>query len=210
MKVLKKLILLSFLSVVISGNSGAYADVLVDWTINNAHFVDGATLTGTFTIDATTNTLVSFNITAGATPAGYLGFIFPQETYVSGSSTGLYDLLLFPRLELTDPLSINNRNLFLSFPGLLPATGGTVAIMDSPPGSHFDGNSFEFENPAVVSLCSISNCTRSIDVTSFSPTVTGVVEGAGPGPTPVPEPTTSSLLGIGILGVAAWRWIKHK
>ena len=109
----------------------AYAD-LFTWQLQNVSFVDGGQVTGWFSVDTSTHTFLSWNISV----QGGNTSIFPAATYDAYTSTltsNTYTLPLLAEFYLNfmminvDPTYGRDRQLRLAF-GDLPDAGGTVSI----------------------------------------------------------------------------------
>src|SRR5262252_1119650 len=120
----------------------ASADSLVTWTLNNFTFDDGATATGTFVYDATTNTFSSINIVTAT------GLLLSGATYNAvdpGFGPFSFDVAFVTNPSLanytgTDAIELNFSPLSLT------DAGGAVPT---------DINEF---------ICSNSNCSSATDI----------------------------------------------
>jgi hypothetical protein len=155
----------------------ASADTLVTWTLNNFTFSDGATASGSFVYDATTNTFSSINIVTSsgttlsgaayhAVDPGFGPFSF-DVAFVTTSGLGNY--------VGTDALELNFSPLSLT-------DGGGIVPTDI--------NEF---------VCSNANCSTADDIRGSldGGRVIGVVN--------TPEPAVLSLLAIGSLSLFTFR-----
>lgn len=162
--------------------AGAAHAVPVTWTLQNVSFVDGATASGSFTYDASTQTYTAWNITTTATvnPAA-IGFTsLPGATYATNgytnASTSYYlNASSFGVRNLPGP-GILQFGLVFASP--LTNAGGTVALKAS--GGGFESTASGFASRPVVS-------------------------GTGSVVSAVPEPASAALMLAGVMGLAAWR-----
>jgi hypothetical protein len=156
------------------------ANTVVQFTLDGVTFQDNATLTGTFTVDETANTITLWNIVY---TGGTLGVA--STTFVNGGTqTAVYVPNLPPdfppKLEFQNVAS--GEGLRLLIPTLLANTVEQILV-----GSQRTGTS-------VV--------TAQIVTTHLSDRITGGTLDPVPsrqGPTPVPEPPAGLILG-GALG----------
>ena len=155
----------------------------VTWTLHDMTFSDGATASGTFVYDASTNTVSSVNITTTS------GSVFGGASYtaVDPSFTPLpFDIgvvvMLMPDFTGSSALELEffTSNTFAT-PENLTNAGGTVFTALN-----------EF-------ACLNSACTSVNDLrgTIGDGTITGTVS--------TPEPSTLFLLGLGLLALSAAR-----
>ena len=104
----------------------AASAVSLVWTLQNAQFTDGGTLTGQFAFDADTLTFGDF---AFATTGG--AAVFPDFAYTptnTAATAGSADQLRFESDTIFNGNPFQSRELRLSFVGPLTGSGGTVAL----------------------------------------------------------------------------------
>jgi len=155
----------------------------VTWTLENLTLSDGATATGSFVYDASTNTFSSIDIVTSA------GALFGGGTYTAvdpGFGPFPFDVAFVPSASLSD--LTNTPVLELEF---FTSTDESAFRSLTNAGSTLITVTNELN-------CANSNCS----------TVTGEIRGPSPdAPTglvvgvPVPEPSTLLLLGSALLGL---------
>ncbi len=101
----------------------AYA-ASITWTVNNANFQNGGTLTGTFDFDADTQSVGNFNLVTTVPinnqPSGF--------TYTNPDTVLIFNTTSF---EILTPNATNTGALLLSFASALTDAGGDVALSGS-------------------------------------------------------------------------------
>ena len=109
----------------------------IKWTVNNASFQNGGTLTGSFNFDADSSTVGSFNFVTTAPltsqPSGFT-YANPDTALVISNS----------QLEFLTPNATNQGNLFLVFATPLTDSGGTIQLNlgSSDEGSTFGSSGY--------------------------------------------------------------------
>lgn len=150
----------------------ASADTYVTWTLDNSLFDDGATASGSFVYDATTNTFSSIDI------ATSLGTSFTGAAYNSvdpGFGPFAFDVAFVTSPSLSS--YIGTPALELNFASNLTDAGGIVST---------DINEF---------ICSDANCSTATDIR-------GTVEGGFvSGVVNTPEPSSVALLLVGLVAL---------
>ena len=134
MKHLKSLCFIFFLSF----SSQSFSDVMLDYTVSNAVFNDGGTLSGTFVFDQTYDYISSYSLatTAGTELQGNYGYYtFNPKTIEQAGNTNNLNLFnkdlygnstFFSALELAFTSSLANG-------GTIAITGGEAAYPQSNP-----------------------------------------------------------------------------
>lgn len=147
----------------------------VNWSLNNVAFNDGATASGTFDWDATSQSVSNWNISV---TSGTLSAF----TYTPADSTG-GAFLQAAGYEKTYFFSVIGSTRQLRMTPLAPLTdqGGTIGINLNT----FGGGSGSVE---------CFNCSP------YRPIVSGSFTTAAAIPTSTPEPASVSLMGLGLAG----------
>ena len=160
------------------GISNAHA-APVTWTLQNVVFNDGATASGSFAYDATTQLYSAINVSTTATggiPATV--FLYKSIFGAPGSNAVFLD-------SNAADLS-GSHDLTLFFSTNLTNAGGTIPLQPAQRG--------------FITTCDNSFCGTvvppSSDITSGSVTTN---------PTAVPEPVTASMILLGLLGTVVAR-----
>ena len=146
----------------------------IQWTLKDALFDDGTSLTGSFFFDADTNTYSSINI---LTLAGTLtGRTYDTLTPIAQSATKL-DLLF----DAAAGGFTGDDRLLLLFVSALTNAGGTVDLSTAVGTRTREGT------------CANATCSGTLPTRFLT---------AGSVMTALPEPGTLSLLAIGLAGIA--------
>ncbi len=171
----------------------ARADTIVQFQVENVTFGDGAALTGTFTVDETTNTITLWNLVYTGGTDGV-----PSVTFTNGGTqTATYstDIGFDPELTfLTAPLGTNFSETNFVVPALLGDTTLSILVGVNPIGSSASNES-AVGNVAVVVVHHHTGTVSDID-----PILSGIlvpVSGTN-APAPVPEPSTGLILAGGL------------
>lgn len=135
---MKRFLLATAASVVALASAGSAQAASIVWTLSNVTFDDGATASGTFTVDSVTGQTTSVNI---STTAGLLSAF----TY-DGMNSQIFSNNLFPNSFLAAHVPNIDRYLNLTFTGLLTAPGSNPLALGIFP----NPSSFECNNCNVV------------------------------------------------------------
>jgi len=150
----------------------------VTWTLTGLTFVGGGTATGSFTYDATTDTVTSIDIVTTGGPSGTVTYTALDPGY----GPYAFDMAFVPAPSLSD--YVGQPALELQFQD---STGGLESLTNAGGVVIVDVNEFVCTN----AVCSTADEVRG---TLDGGTVVGV---------PTPEPSALSLLAIGLLGLLA-------
>jgi len=208
---MKKLVFALLLLSLVAVPAAVRADTLVDWTLSG-NFTDGGSLSGTFTLDATTGAITAFNISTT------LGSVLGAFNFTPTNTVASYlpPVAGFPEYTLdfssgSSPI----RDLELAI-GALLATGGTdtvyTAVSGCPGNGPLGGCSDELQTTATLGVggC-VNDGSKSVRCLESGAVLTGVVEGnTGGGGNPggggtVPEPSTLVLSALGLAAFALKR-----
>jgi hypothetical protein len=173
----RNIVIAAMLALVFMAAPKAAADG-VTWTLTNLTFSDGATATGSFFYDATTNTVTNINVVTSA------GTLFTGSSYTA-TAPGFPP---FPfEMGFVDLPSLSN---YIGTPGLeiefFTSTAGTTFQNLTNAGGTVIADINEF-------ICTDATCSTATEIrgTVDGGTVVGVVA--------TPEPSSIFLLGIGLL-----------
>jgi hypothetical protein len=182
------------------------ADTLVDWTLSG-NFTDGGTLSGTFTLDATTGVITAVNITTTA------GSVLGGFNYTTSNTTATYyNTAFYQGLDFSSGTSpIWDLSIATN---VLSAAGGSATIFTTqsncPGAGIIGGCSNELLTTATLGAngC-INDGSKNVRCLEAGALLTGTVEGGttggggntGGGSTGVPEPSTLVLCAVGIVGL---------
>ncbi|HUK29732.1 MAG TPA: PEP-CTERM sorting domain-containing protein [Candidatus Acidoferrum sp.] len=165
----------------------AKADVITVWTIN-ANFTYNSTSnteTGSFTYDATTGQITTWNITVAGTNTLADNNYTPSDSFLT---TNFFPTTSPAYVSFYDNSGPGNGDyLDLDIASALNGTGGTFNLLAG-------NNGANYQSTIVCNGCGILN-------TNDTNTVTGAVVGA-------PEPGTLGLMGTGLMsliGIAVLR-----
>jgi hypothetical protein len=151
----------------------------ITWTIVNGSTVDGAAITGTFTVDTDLGTVSAWNITVASStssiPFSNLSNTLLGNSYATGGYSSLNPADTYLQFAQTNPLEFN-------FNSALSDAGGTIGF-----GGYFDTYNVAYVN-GIYSGTTSATRTISGSVTATPPLVT-------------PEPATWALVGTGLLGL---------
>jgi len=150
----------------------------VTWTLTGLTFFGGGTATGSFTYDATTNTVTSIDIVTTGGPSGTVTYTALDPGY----GPYAFDMAFVPTPSLSD--YVGQPALELQFQD---GTGGLESLTNAGGVVIVDVNEFVCSN----AVCSTADEVRG---TLDGGTVVGV---------PAPEPSVLSLMAIGLFGLVA-------
>lgn len=148
----------------------------ITWTLDHVTFDDGATASGTFIFNASTDTYVSWDITTTATVNGnFCGCNLHTEVYTTNSETQANTSYYLNPHGLEVDMSAGFDRLGLNFASPLTNAGGMIAVT----GSEVQNDGFQ---------------SRAISGGFVTAT-----------PVPLPGGGLMFLGGIGVLGALGWR-----
>jgi hypothetical protein len=169
------------LAVLLAGSFSGLGAAPIVWTVQNAVFTDGGTLTGNFTYDPALNQFGNYRLeVAGGDESLFPAFVFqngvaPNTIISRGNGVFGFQTTLF---RVGFPSQNRMLQLFLLGMDLLPANGGTVSL-----------------NLPISSDC--YNCDP------FRPLISGSLVGAAANQ--IPEPSTFALLALGGAALFGWK-----
>ena len=147
----------------------------ITWTLNGVTFTDGATASGSFNYDASSNSYSSIDVTTGA------GTVFPSTLYTTTSVEFFSNNFLLGLGPTSVPSDLTGVTLLgLYFTNALTNTGGTDPVY------------------LVEFFCGNSNCSDLNTRYSLPGSVTGT-------PVSTPEPGSLLFLASGLLACFLFR-----
>jgi hypothetical protein len=149
----------------------------IQWNFSGVTFIDGATLTGSFTYDADANVFsnVDVTISGSTTPVFNVTMLFDDP--INAAPTFFLASSALPATVDVTP------SIFVTLPTAMTDAGGTIPIRDAP--------------LSYAGICATTTCgtyTLSSEyITAGSITTISAV----------PEPGSWAMLGVGLMGLAA-------
>lgn len=150
----------------------------ITWTLQNVTFASGATGSGSFAYDATSNAYSSLNLSVSAFPVS----IFQYPYFFTASNSTTLEKLDSNAADLTGA-----HVVALAFVSPLTNAGGTIALVTN------NGSGADF-----YTTCANSSCGAALAKTL----ITGGSVTTMPTTAATPEPTSLSLIPLGLLTLA--------
>jgi len=167
----------------------------VEWTFSNVIFDDGGALTGRWTFDLDSNSVMSFDITTtgGSVLSGHRYTDMDPTMNAVHQWTGGYDMLIVGEWSTSPSPSWSGWIVTVSFDPQMTNDGGVIAIVPSPP--------FCCSRELPFSVGYPHPFVRWIESGEMIGTRLAPIP--EPPPSPIPEPSTYAMMLVG-LGMLGW------